>query len=82
LAQWWAIAPQWRRLWRKKHGGTTGTCPRISNWISQQVPDGTDWLEYMLVHGPEKTGIPASMSQEQLGVLDHFSLGVRTWKNR
>ena len=47
-----------------------------TDWISQQVPDGSDWLEYMLVRGPEKTGIPASMSQETLGVLDHFSLGV------
>ena len=46
------------------------------DWVSQQTPDGTDWLEYMLVKGPEKTGIPASMSQDTLGVLDHFSLGV------
>jgi catechol 2,3-dioxygenase-like lactoylglutathione lyase family enzyme len=46
------------------------------DWVSQQVPDGTDWLEYMLVKGPEKTGIPPSMSQDTLGVLDHFSLGV------
>ena len=55
------------------HGGRQ---EGVTDWISQQVPGGTDWLEYMLVHGPEKTGIPASMSQEQLGVLDHFSLGV------
>jgi catechol 2,3-dioxygenase-like lactoylglutathione lyase family enzyme len=46
------------------------------DWISQQVSDGTDWFEYMLVKGPEKTGLPPSMSQDQLGVLDHFSLGV------
>lgn len=56
------------------HGGMKED---VTDWVSQQVPDGTDWLEYMMVHGPEKTGIPASMSQEQLGVLDHFSLGVR-----
>lgn len=55
------------------HGGMK---EGVTDWISQQVPEGTDWLEYMLVHGPEKTGIPASMSQETLGVLDHFSLGV------
>ncbi len=55
------------------HGGMK---EGVTDWISQQVPDGSDWLEYMLVHGPEKSGIPASMSQEQLGVLDHFSLGV------
>ena len=55
------------------HGGMKDD---TTDWISQQVPDGTDGLEYMLVKGPEKTGIPASMSQETLGVLDHFSLGV------
>jgi len=57
------------------HGGMKDD---VTDWVSQQLPDGTDWLEYMLVHGPEKTGIPTSMSQEQLGVLDHFSLGVQT----
>ena len=57
------------------HGGMKDD---VTDWVSQQLPDGTDWLEYMLVRGPEKTGIPASMSQEQLGVLDHFSLGVPT----
>ena len=55
------------------HGGMK---EGVTDWVSQQVPDGTDWLEYMLVHGPEKTGIPGSMSQEALGVLDHLSLGV------
>ena len=55
------------------HGGMKDG---VTDWVSQQVPDGSDWLEYMLVRGPEKTGIPASMSQETLGVLDHFSLGV------
>jgi catechol 2,3-dioxygenase-like lactoylglutathione lyase family enzyme len=43
-------------------------------WVSQQVPDGHDWLEYMVSGGPG-TGIPASMSQNTLGVLDHFSIG-------
>ncbi|MGB9145874.1 MAG: VOC family protein [Acidobacteriaceae bacterium] len=46
------------------------------DWVSQQVPDGHDWLEYMLTSGPSGSGIPAQMSQKQLGVLDHFSLGV------
>jgi catechol 2,3-dioxygenase-like lactoylglutathione lyase family enzyme len=46
------------------------------NWISQQVPDGTDWLEYMIVGTPEGRGIPATMKPADLGVLDHFSLGV------
>jgi catechol 2,3-dioxygenase-like lactoylglutathione lyase family enzyme len=48
-----------------------------TSWISQQVPEGTDWIEYMVVKGPEKTGIPATMSQDTLGVLDHFALGVQ-----
>ena len=55
------------------HGGMR---EGVTDWVSQQVPDGSDWLEYMLVRAPEKTGIPPSMSQETLGVLDHFSLGV------
>jgi catechol 2,3-dioxygenase-like lactoylglutathione lyase family enzyme len=44
------------------------------DWVSQQVPDGHDWLEYMLSAGPG-TGIPADMTQNQLGVLDHLSIG-------
>jgi catechol 2,3-dioxygenase-like lactoylglutathione lyase family enzyme len=44
------------------------------DWVSQQVPDGHDWLEYMLSGGPG-TGIPANMSQRTLGVLDHISIG-------
>jgi catechol 2,3-dioxygenase-like lactoylglutathione lyase family enzyme len=43
-------------------------------WVSQQVPDGHDWLEYMLAAGPG-TGIPPTMTQNTLGVLDHFSIG-------
>jgi len=45
------------------------------DWVSQQVPDGHDWLEYMLTSGPSGSGIPAGMSQTSLGVLDHFSIG-------
>jgi catechol 2,3-dioxygenase-like lactoylglutathione lyase family enzyme len=51
------------------------------DWISQQVPDGTDWIEYMVVKGTEKTGIPADMSQETAGVLDHFALGVQNMEH-
>jgi len=47
------------------------------DWVSQQVPDGHDWIEYMLAGGPG-TGIPASMSQHTLGVLDHFALGEQS----
>lgn len=45
------------------------------DWVSQQVPDGHDWIEYMLTSGPSGSGIPASISQQSLGVLDHFSIG-------
>ncbi len=44
------------------------------DWVSQQVPDGHDWLEYMLDGGPG-TGIPAGMTQQHLGVLNHLSIG-------
>jgi catechol 2,3-dioxygenase-like lactoylglutathione lyase family enzyme len=37
-------------------------------WVSQQVPDGTDWLEYMVTTN--------SLTQAQMGVLNHFALGV------
>jgi catechol 2,3-dioxygenase-like lactoylglutathione lyase family enzyme len=47
-----------------------------AQWISQQVPDGTDWIEYMVVKGSETRGIPADMPQATAGVLNHFSLGV------
>ena len=44
-----------------------------TDWVSQQVPDGHDWLEYMVYNG---AGAPDHMSQQTLGVLNHFSLGV------
>ena len=43
-------------------------------WISQQCPDGHDWMEYMMT--PGGPGIPADISQHNLGVMNHFSLGV------
>lgn len=52
-----------------------GMVPGKLDWVSQQVPDGHDWLEYMLTSGPSGSGIPADISQHQLGVLDHFSIG-------
>jgi catechol 2,3-dioxygenase-like lactoylglutathione lyase family enzyme len=49
------------------------------NWVSQQAPDSHDWLEYMLTSdpgsGPGGSGIPPAMSQHNLGVQDHFSIG-------
>jgi len=38
------------------------------DWVSQQVPDSHDWLEYMMTSGPSGTSIPATMTQHQLGV--------------
>ncbi len=40
-----------------------------TDWVSLQVPDGTDWIEYML-------NAPPTPSRRQIGVDDHFSLGV------
>jgi catechol 2,3-dioxygenase-like lactoylglutathione lyase family enzyme len=45
------------------------------DWVSQQVPDSHDWLEYMLTSGPSGSGIPTNMTQHNLGVLDHLSVG-------
>jgi catechol 2,3-dioxygenase-like lactoylglutathione lyase family enzyme len=39
-----------------------------TDWVDMQVPDGTDWLEYMLnVHDPDP---------RTLGVMHHLALGV------
>jgi catechol 2,3-dioxygenase-like lactoylglutathione lyase family enzyme len=47
------------------HGGRTDDS---TDWVDMQVPDGTDWLEYMLnVHDP---------SPRTLGVMHHLALGV------
>ena len=40
-----------------------------TDYMSLQVPDGTDWLEYMLNSGQ-------TMDARQMGVMNHFSLGV------
>jgi catechol 2,3-dioxygenase-like lactoylglutathione lyase family enzyme len=39
------------------------------DWYEIQVPDGGDWIEYML-------NIPANADHKELGVQNHFSLGV------
>jgi len=41
-----------------------------TDWYELQVPDGPDWIEYML-------NIPANADQKELGVQNHFSLGVK-----
>lgn len=43
------------------------------DWVAMQVPDGTDWLEYMLNQ-------PEHMDLEQTGVMNHISLGVSDMK--
>jgi catechol 2,3-dioxygenase-like lactoylglutathione lyase family enzyme len=44
-----------------------------ADWVAMQVPDGTDWLEYML-------NVDANPSQRTMGVMNHISLGVRDMK--
>ena len=41
----------------------------VTDFVDMQVPDGSDWLEYMLNQ-------PANPDQWDLGVQDHFALGV------
>jgi catechol 2,3-dioxygenase-like lactoylglutathione lyase family enzyme len=40
------------------------------DWYEIQVPDGGDWIEYML-------NIPTNADHKELGVQNHFSLGVK-----
>ncbi|HEX9201575.1 MAG TPA: VOC family protein [Acidobacteriaceae bacterium] len=48
------------------HGGPNDT---RTDWVALQVPDGSDWLEYMLNPGPAPT-------LQRSGSMDHFSLGI------
>jgi catechol 2,3-dioxygenase-like lactoylglutathione lyase family enzyme len=55
-----------REMWQ---GGRTD---QETDWIDMRVPEGKDWLEYMLnVHSP---------SPRQLGVMHHLALGVESVK--
>jgi catechol 2,3-dioxygenase-like lactoylglutathione lyase family enzyme len=49
------------------HGGFKDT---DTDWEELQVPDGSDWIEYML-------NISANADHKELGVQNHFSLGVK-----
>jgi catechol 2,3-dioxygenase-like lactoylglutathione lyase family enzyme len=40
-----------------------------TDWVDMQVPDGTDWIEYML-------NVPANADKRTLGVMNHIALGV------
>jgi catechol 2,3-dioxygenase-like lactoylglutathione lyase family enzyme len=53
------------------HGGPKDNAP--DDWVAMQVPDGTDWLEYMLNQ-------PAHMELQLNGVMNHISLGVADMK--
>ena len=50
--------------------------PGKVDWVSQQVPDGHDWLEYMMTGPNSDTPDADKVDARQLGVLNHFSLGV------
>lgn len=52
------------------HGGMKDN---ETDWASFQVPDGTDWLEYML-------RLPAHPDRQTTGVMNHISLGVADMK--
>jgi len=41
-----------------------------TDWYELQVPNGPDWIEYML-------NIPANADHKELGVQNHFSFGVK-----
>jgi catechol 2,3-dioxygenase-like lactoylglutathione lyase family enzyme len=59
----WRTLLGFRPYW---YGGQTNA---RTDYVALQVPDGTDWLEYMLNSG-------SSSSLQHNGVMDHFSLGV------
>lgn len=44
-----------------------------TSWVSMQVPDGTDWIEYML-------NVDPNADQRLRGVMNHIALGVPSVK--
>jgi catechol 2,3-dioxygenase-like lactoylglutathione lyase family enzyme len=48
------------------HGGMKD---EETSWVAMQVPDGTDWVEYML-------NISPTADKHTLGVMNHIALGV------
>jgi catechol 2,3-dioxygenase-like lactoylglutathione lyase family enzyme len=53
------------------HGADKAGTP--DDWVAMQVPDGTDWLEYMLNQ-------PQHVDLRLTGVMNHISLGVKDMK--
>ena len=47
-----------------------GMHPERTDWVALQVPDGSDWLEYML-------NIKPNADLHTVGVMNHISLGVQ-----
>jgi catechol 2,3-dioxygenase-like lactoylglutathione lyase family enzyme len=50
-----------------------GMTAERNDWVAMQVPDGTDWVEYML-------NIKPDADQRTIGVMNHISLGVKDIK--
>lgn len=48
-----------------------GSAPGRTDWVMMQVPDGSDWLEYMLY-------LPSNPSREELAGAYHFAPGVES----
>lgn len=48
------------------HGGMKDN---ETDWLDLQVPDGTDWIEFML-------NVPANADRRTLGIMNHIALGV------
>jgi catechol 2,3-dioxygenase-like lactoylglutathione lyase family enzyme len=48
-----------------------GSGPGHTDWVMMQVPDGSDWLEYMLY-------LPSNASRAQLAGANHFAPGVES----
>jgi catechol 2,3-dioxygenase-like lactoylglutathione lyase family enzyme len=55
------------------HGGMRDD---TTSWVSQQVPDGSDWMEYMIYGAADAPRLPPNMTQATAGVMNHFALGV------
>jgi catechol 2,3-dioxygenase-like lactoylglutathione lyase family enzyme len=52
------------------HGGMKDN---ETDWVAMQVPDGTDWVEYML-------NVKPNADLHTTGVMNHISLGVKDIK--
>jgi catechol 2,3-dioxygenase-like lactoylglutathione lyase family enzyme len=48
------------------HGGMQH---KGSDWVDMQVPDGTDWIEYML-------NVSGFADAKTRGIMHHFAVGV------